>query len=155
MKSEAKALTGFGIFLFVLFIILMVSAILTSGATNNYQRETNDYFFGGIIILIMSIYVLRRANKSRKKSPQLTTQYKEPQYNFPAVSWNALNSARTPRDKSTRKKKRPSPLKAKKKKDLSVPLDPMRYLRCPNCGKEDIDNKQNGKQSCKCGWKKE
>ena len=149
MKSEAKALTGFGIFLFVLFIILMVSAILTSGATNNYQRETNDYFFGGIIILIMSIYVLRRANKSRKKSPQLTTQYKEPQDNFPAVSWNTLNSARTPRDKSTAQSQSSKPPKAKKKKD------PMRYLRCPNCENEDLVKNYNEQYCLQCGWKKE
>jgi len=69
MNSKIKALYGLGIFSFALFIILMVSSVLTSGAVENYQSETNLYFFGSIIPLLTSIviYAIIQIEKKQHK----------------------------------------------------------------------------------------
>ena len=53
MNSKIKALYGLGIFSFALFIILMVSSVLTSGTSSG----SNLYFFGSIIPLLTSIVI--------------------------------------------------------------------------------------------------
>jgi len=53
MNSKIKALNGLGIFSFALFIILMVSSVLTSGTSSG----SNLYFFGSIIPLLTSIVI--------------------------------------------------------------------------------------------------
>ena len=53
MNSKIKSLYGLGIFSFALFIILMVSSVLTSGTSSG----SNLYFFGSIIPLLTSIVI--------------------------------------------------------------------------------------------------
>ena len=69
MNSKIKALNGLGIFSFALFIILIVSSVLTSGAVGNYQSGTNLYFFGSIIPLLTSfvIYAIIQIEKKQHK----------------------------------------------------------------------------------------
>ena len=69
MNSKIKALYGLGIFSFALFIILMVSSVLTSGAAGNYQSGSNLYFFGSIIPLLTSIviYAIIQIEKKQHK----------------------------------------------------------------------------------------
>ena len=69
MASEAKILKGWGFFFFGIFIILMTSSVLTSGASpfpEYYQSETNLYFFGSIPFLILSIVMVRQIKKERE-----------------------------------------------------------------------------------------
>ncbi len=66
MASDIKILKGWGIFFFGVFIILIVSSVLTSGAVGNYQSETNLYFFGSIPFLILSIVMVRQIKKERE-----------------------------------------------------------------------------------------
>jgi len=79
MNSKIKALNGLGIFSFALFIILMVSSVLTSGAVENYQSETNLYFFGSIIPLLTSIviYAIIQIEKKQHKG-RMTHLTREP-----------------------------------------------------------------------------
>ena len=69
MASEAKILKGWGFFFFGIFIILMTSSVLTSGAVGNYQSGTNLYFFGSIIPLLTSfvIYAIIQVEKKQHK----------------------------------------------------------------------------------------
>ena len=66
MASEAKILKGWGFFFFGIFIILMTSSVLTSGAVENYQSETNLYFFGSILFLAISIFCFCYAKNEDK-----------------------------------------------------------------------------------------
>ena len=65
MNSKIKALYGLGIFSFALFIILMVSSVLTSGTSSG----SNLYFFGSIIPLLTSfvIYAIIQTEKKQHK----------------------------------------------------------------------------------------
>ena len=65
MNSKIKALYGLGIFSFALFIILMVSSVLTSGTSSG----SNLYFFGSIIPLLTSfvIYAIIQTEKKQYK----------------------------------------------------------------------------------------
>ena len=65
MNSKIKALYGLGIFSFALFIILMVSSVLTSGTSSG----SNLYFFGSIIPLLTSfvIYAIIQIEKKQHK----------------------------------------------------------------------------------------
>jgi hypothetical protein len=65
MNSKIKALNGLGIFSFALFIILMVSSVLTSGTSSG----SNLYFFGSIIPLLTSfvIYAIIQIEKKQHK----------------------------------------------------------------------------------------
>ena len=65
MNSKIKALYGLGIFSFALFIILMVSSVLTSGTSSG----SNLYFFGSIIPLLTSfvIYAIIQVEKKQHK----------------------------------------------------------------------------------------
>ena len=65
MNSKIKALYGLGIFSFALFIILMVSSVLTSGTSSG----SNLYFFGSIIPLLTSfvIYAIIKIEKKQHK----------------------------------------------------------------------------------------
>ena len=65
MNSKIKALNGLGIFSFALFIILMVSSVLTSGTSSG----SNLNFFGSIIPLLTSfvIYAIIQIEKKQHK----------------------------------------------------------------------------------------
>ena len=65
MNSKIKSLYGLGIFSFALFIILMVSSVLTSGTSSG----SNLYFFGSIIPLLTSfvIYAIIQTEKKQHK----------------------------------------------------------------------------------------
>ena len=65
MNSKIKALYVLGIFSFALFIILMVSSVLTSGTSSG----SNLYFFGSIIPLLTSfvIYAIIQTEKKQHK----------------------------------------------------------------------------------------
>ena len=79
MNSKIKALYVLGIFSFALFIILIVSSVLTSGAVGNYQSGTNLYFFGSIIPLLTSIviYAIIQIEKKQHKG-RMTHLTREP-----------------------------------------------------------------------------
>ena len=74
MNSKIKALYGLGIFSFVLFIILMVSSVLTSGTSSG----SNLYFFGSIIPLLTSIVIFGiiqiEKNQHKKRMVYLTRE---------------------------------------------------------------------------------
>ena len=78
MASDIKILKGWGIFFFGVFIILIVSSVLTSGAVGNYQSETNLYFFGSIIPLLTSIVIYAiiqiEKNQHKKRMVHLTRE---------------------------------------------------------------------------------
>ena len=65
MNSKIKALYVLAIFSFALFIILMVSSVLTSGTSSG----SNLYFFGSIIPLLTSfvIYAIIQTEKKQHK----------------------------------------------------------------------------------------
>ena len=74
MNSKIKALYGLGIFSFALFIILMVSSVLTSGTSSG----SNLYFFGSIIPLLTSIVIFAiiqtEKNQHKKRMVYLTRE---------------------------------------------------------------------------------
>ena len=74
MNSKIKALYGLGIFSFALFIILMVSSVLTSGTSSG----SNLYFFGSIIPLLTSIVIFGiiqiEKNQHKKRMVYLTRE---------------------------------------------------------------------------------
>ena len=74
MNSKIKALYGLGIFSFALFIILMVSSVLTSGTSSG----SNLYFFGSIIPLLTSIVIYAiiqiEKNQHKKRMVHLTRE---------------------------------------------------------------------------------
>ena len=74
MNSKIKALNGLGIFSFALFIILMVSSVLTSGTSSG----SNLYFFGSIIPLLTSIVIFGiiqiEKNQHKKRMVYLTRE---------------------------------------------------------------------------------
>ena len=74
MNSKIKALYGLGIFSFALFIILMVSSVLTSGTSSG----SNLYFFGSIIPLLTSIVIYAiiqiEKNQHKKRMVYLTRE---------------------------------------------------------------------------------
>ena len=72
MNSKIKALYGLGIFSFALFIILMVSSVLTMGTTyvgGFTSGGSNLYFFASIIPLLTSfvIYAIIQTEKKQHK----------------------------------------------------------------------------------------
>ena len=74
MNSKIKALYVLGIFSFALFIILMVSSVLTSGTSS----WSNLYFFGSIIPLLTSIVIFGiiqiEKNQHKKRMVYLTRE---------------------------------------------------------------------------------
>ena len=66
IHSKVKTLNVLGISFLGLFIILMVSSVLISGAVGNYQSETNLYFFGSILFLAISIFCFCYAKNEDK-----------------------------------------------------------------------------------------
>ena len=74
MNSKIKALYVLGIFSFALFIILMVSSVLTSGTSSG----SNLYFFGSIIPLLTSIVIFGiiqiEKNQHKKRMVYLTRE---------------------------------------------------------------------------------
>ena len=74
MNSKIKALYVLGIFSFALFIILMVSSVLTSGTSSG----SNLYFFGSIIPLLTSIVIFAiiqiEKNQHKKRMVHLTRE---------------------------------------------------------------------------------